>query len=226
MDAFWNFVKQDWYFAIPMLCMSLAAVTLVVWRILLNMSARTNMNAFLPAFQEKLQKDGVESALKFCQTQPGLIPRRLYTAGLETSKQGLAAMRRAMATVIELDIVPELNFLLPLILAIAKIATMVGLLGTVVSMIGTFSQLSKGGDMTAQSQSIGLALFATALGLVTAIPLVFAHVMFKAWIATFEIRMKSAAHKLLLVMQTIKPASAPLSAAVKAKADTSVTQRG
>jgi biopolymer transport protein ExbB len=222
MDAFWNFVKQDWYFAVPMLCMSLAAVTLVVWRILLNFNARTNMNAFLPAFQDKLQKEGVESALKFCQTQPGLIPRRLYTAGLETSKQGLAAMRRAMATVIELDIVPELNFLLPIILAIAKIATMVGLLGTVVSMIGTFSQLSKGGDMTAQSQSIGLALFATALGLVTAIPLVFAHVLFKAWIANFEIKMKSAAHKLLLLLQASKPAPA----SAKAKADTSVSQRG
>lgn len=225
MDAFWHFVTQDWYFAVPMLGMSLAAVTLVVWRLLLNFNARTNMNAFMPAFQEKLQKEGVESALKYCQTQPGLIPRRLFTAGLETSKQGLAAMRRAMATVIELDIVPDLNFLLPLILAIAKIATMVGLLGTVISMIGTFNQLSQGGNMAMQSRSIGLALFATALGLVTAIPLVFAHVMFKAWIASFEVKMKSAAHKLLLVMQASKPSATPAAAPAKAKADSSITQR-
>lgn len=208
MDAFWHFVTQDWYFAIPMLGMSLAAVTLVVWRLLLNMSARTNLNAFLPAFQEKLQKEGPESALKFCQTQPGMIPRRLYAAGMETSKQGLAAMRRAMATVIELEIVPELNFLLPTILAIAKIATMVGLLGTVISMIGTFNQISKGADAQMQGRSIGLALFATALGLVTAIPLVFTHVLFKAWIASFEVKMKSAAHKLILIMQASKPAAA------------------
>jgi biopolymer transport protein ExbB len=221
MDAFLHFVTQDWYFAIPMLGMSMVAVTLVVWRLLLNFNARTNMNAFLPAFQEKLQKEGIDCALEFCQTQPGLIPRRLFSAGLETSKQGLAAMRRAMATVIELDIVPELNFLLPVILAIAKIATMVGLLGTVISMIGTFNQLSKGGDMAMQSRSIGLALFATALGLVTAIPLVFAHVLFKAWIAAFEVKMKSAAHKLVLLMQARQPAPAP----AKAKVDTSITQR-
>jgi biopolymer transport protein ExbB len=224
MDAFWHFLTQDWYFAVPMLGMSLAAVTLVTWRLLLNFGAGTNMNVFLPAFQNKLQKEGVESALKFCQTQPGMIPRRLFPAGLETSKQGLAAMRRAMATVIELEIAPQLNFLLPTILAIAKIATMVGLLGTVVSMIGTFNQLSKGGDMALQSRSIGLALFATALGLVTAIPLVFTHVLFKAWIASFEIKMKSAAHKLILVMQATKPVSAP--AQLKAKTtDTSITQR-
>src|SRR5438309_11980705 len=95
-----------------MFCMSLVAVTLVVWRILLNLGVRTNLNAFLPAFQDKLQKEGVESAAKFCATQPGLIPRKLFSAGLETSKQGLAAMRRAMATVIELEIIPQLNFLL------------------------------------------------------------------------------------------------------------------
>src|SRR4029077_19843142 len=165
MDAFWHFVTQDWYFAIPMLGMSVIAISLVAWRLLLNFNARTNMNAFLPAFQDKLQKEGVESALQFCQTQPGMIPRRLFSAGLETSKQGLAAMRRAMANVIELDVVPELNFLLPTILAIAKIATMVGLLGTVISMIGTFNQISKGADAAVQGRSIGLALFATALGL-------------------------------------------------------------
>lgn len=209
MDAFLHFVTQDWYFAIPMLGMSMVAVTLVVWRLLLNYSARTNMNVFLPALQEKLESEGPENALKYCQKQPGYIPRRLFTAGLETSKQGLAAMRRAMATVIELEIVPELNFLLPTILAIAKIATMVGLLGTVISMIGTFNQISKGADTAMQSRSIGLALFATALGLITAIPLVFTHVLFKAWIASFEIKMKSAAHKLVLLMENAKPASPP-----------------
>jgi biopolymer transport protein ExbB len=218
MDAFLHFVTQDWYFAIPMLTMSLVAVTLVVWRLLLNFNARTNMNAFLPALQEKLEKDGVESAVKFCKSQSGMIPRKLFISGLETSKQGIAAMRRAMATVIELEIVPDLNFLLPIILAIAKIATMVGLLGTVISMIGTFNQLSKGGDMAMQSRSIGLALFATALGLVTAIPLVFTHVLFKAWIASFEIKMKSAAQKLILIVQAGKSAPAP----AKAKSDASI----
>ena len=223
MNAFWNFVTQDWYFAIPMFFMSLVAITLVVWRILLNFGARTNMNAFLPAFQDKLQQEGVEAAKEFCERQPGLIPRRLFTAGLETSKQGVAAMRRAMATVIELEVAPQLNFLLPPILAIAKIATMVGLLGTVISMIGTFSQLSKGGDPQAQSQSIGLALFATAFGLVTAIPLVFAHVLFKAWIADFEIKMKSAAHKLILLFESTKPGQAPVS--TKSKSETAVTAK-
>jgi len=213
MQEFWHFVTQDWYFAFPMFGMSLVAITFVVWRSLLNLNANTNLDAFLPAFQEKLAREGVDGALRYCRDLPGMIPRRLYVAGLETSKQGLSAMRRAMANVIELEILPDLNFLLPIILAIAKIATMVGLLGTVISMIGTFSEIEattrEGGNVTSKAGSIGLALFATALGLVTAIPLVFAHVLFKAWIGNFEIKMKNAALKLILLSQASKPAAAP-----------------
>jgi biopolymer transport protein ExbB len=202
-----TFFTKDWYFSIPMLLMSLTGVTLVVWRILLNVNGNTSMNAFLPAFQEKLDREGVEGALRFCRTRADIIPRRLYVAGLETSKQGLAAVRRAMANVIELEILPDLNFLLPPILAIAKVATMVGLLGTVISMIGTFTEIqrSHGGDVGSQAGAIGLALFATAMGLITAIPLVFAHVLLKAWVAKFETRMKSAAQRLLVLLQSAKP---------------------
>jgi biopolymer transport protein ExbB len=220
MSAFWTFVKDDWYFAIPMFFMSFVAITLVLWRILLNLNARTNMNEFLPVFQEKLEKEGVEGALRYCRAQPGIIPRRLFVAGLETSKQGLAAMRRAMANVIELEILPDLNFLLAPILAIAKIATMVGLLGTVISMINTFTAISKATDahgVTGHAGAIGLALFATALGLITAIPLVFAHVLFKDWINKFEVRMKSAAQKLLLLVQAARPPAAAASQPIKAE---------
>jgi biopolymer transport protein ExbB len=207
MGAFLKFVTNEWYFAVPLFLMSGSGITLVIWRILLNMNAKTNMNVFLPAFQQKLEKEGIDGAMKYCRAQQGIIPRRLFVTGLETSKQGLAAMRRAMANVIELEILPDLNFLLPPILALAKVATMVGLLLTVISMINTFSaiQMSAGSNVTGHAGAIGLALFATALGLVTAIPLVFAHVLFKSWISQFEVQMKGAAQKLLLQVQAAKP---------------------
>jgi len=209
MQEFLRFVGHDWYFAIPMLGMILIALTLVFWRIYLNLNANTNLNDFLPAFQDTLAKEGSDGAINFCRSQTGMIPRKLYVAGLENAKQGLAAVRRAMANAAELEIIPELKFLLPTILAIAKIATMVGLLGTVISMIGTFSEIAElkreGGQIAQQGGAIGLALFATALGLMTAIPLVFAHVLFKGWIEQFETKMKNAAQKLLLILQGHKP---------------------
>src|SRR5262245_34745829 len=88
---------------------------------------------------------------------------------------------------------------------------MCGLLLTVFSMINTFSAISessKGGNVgsvTNHSGAIGLALFGTAFGLMIAIPLVFAHVMFKARVAKFETELKGAAQRLLLLFQTLKP---------------------
>ena len=143
MQALWKFMTEDWYFFIPLFLMSLSGLTLVIWRLLLNINGNTAMSAFLPEFQQKLERDGVEGALRYCRSRTDIIPRRLFVAGLETSKQGLAAVRRAMANVIELEIMPDLNFLLPTILAIAKVATMVGLLGTVISMINTFNEIQK-----------------------------------------------------------------------------------
>ena len=209
MQAFIHFVTNEWYFSIPMFLMSLTAMTLVVWRFLLNMNAKTPMEDFLPIFQSKLEKDGVEG-LRFCRNEPGLVATKLYPAALEASKQGIAAMKRNMASILELEILPDLNFLLAPILAIAKIATMVGLLGTVISMINTFNTIasSQGGNPSAvssQAQSIGLALFATALGLMTAIPLVFAHVLFKDWIVRYETNLKSTAQRLIVLFQHIKP---------------------
>jgi biopolymer transport protein ExbB len=225
MEAFFTFVNDHRIFAVIMFAMSLAAVTLVVWRLLLNFNARTNLDEFMPRFQEVLQRDGVESAISLCRDETGFIPRRLFVVGLENCDRGAATMRRAMARAIELDIRPDLEYLLAPILAIAKIATMVGLLGTVVSMIGTFQALgdavksasagSGGGGQAQASREIGLALFATALGLVTAIPLVFSHVLFKSHVHKFETKMKSAAEKLLVLVQGMKtpldgkPSSAP-----------------
>jgi biopolymer transport protein ExbB len=222
MQAFFEFVKDHWYFAIPQLLMSVAALTLVIWRLLLNLNAKTNLNEFLPVFGEKLDKEGVDGALRFCRSRTDVIPRRLFVSGLETSKQGTAAMRRAMANAVELEIVPDLNFLLPPILAIAKIATMVGLLGTVISMIGPFSRIAAGEPASSNARDIGLALFATAVGLVTAIPLVFTHVLFKAWVGRFELKMKSAAQKLLLLVQAKKGSKASAPAPVQAVATAQV----
>jgi biopolymer transport protein ExbB len=210
MNAVYDFFIGEWYFAAPLVIMSLVAASLVVWRLLLNRSANTDMDDFLPAFQDVLRRKGIKGAVEFCKQEPGLIPQRLYVAGLEAADQGAAAMRRSMATEAELEIVPRLHFLLPPILAIAKIATMVGLLFTVISMINTFSAIGEsaqqGGarDVSGHSSKIGLALFATALGLFTAIPLVFSHVLFKEWIGKFENKMKAAAGKLVTLVTNFK----------------------
>src|SRR5262249_21787765 len=176
MQAVKDFFIGEWYFALPLVVMSLIAGSLVIWRILLNMTANTDMDDFLPVFQQTLRKNGIKGAIGLCKDEKGLIPNRLFIAGLEAADQGAAAMRRSMANEVELEILPRLHFLLAPILAIAKIATMVGLFFTVISMINTFdaigreSAAGKVKEIGGHSSKIGLALFGTALGLLFALP--------------------------------------------------------
>lgn len=210
MNAVYDFFIKEWYFSIPLVIMSLIAGALVIWRILLNKSANTDMDEFLPLFQQTLRKGGIKAAVSLCKEEKGLIPSRLFIAGLEAADQGAAAMRRSMANENELEIIPRLHFLLAPILAIAKIATMVGLFFTVISMINTFNAIGEGAatgkakEIGGHASKIGLALFATALGLFTAIPLVFSHVLFKEWIGTFEIRVKASSQKLITLVTNYK----------------------
>ena len=210
MNAVYDFFIKEWYFSIPLVIMSLIAAALVIWRLLLNNTANTDMDDFLPLFQQTLRKGGIKAAVTLCKEEKGLIPNRLFIAGLEAADQGAAAMRRSMANENELEIVPRLHFLLAPILAIAKIATMVGLFFTVISMINTFNAIGEGAssgkakEIGGHASKIGLALFATALGLFTAIPLVFSHVLFKEWIAKFEIRVKASSQKLITLVTNYK----------------------
>ncbi len=213
MNALQKFFTDEWYFSAPMTIMAFIAFALVAWRWLLNINSRTNLDDLWPDLQDTLAHKGVRGAAALCKQEKGLIPSRLFTAGLEAADQGAAAMRRSMANAAELDVLPRLNFLLAPILAIAKVATMVGLLGTVISMINTFNAISaaKSGDpsgVTSQAGAIGLALFATAMGLVTAIPLVFCHVLFKDWVHKQEIKMKAAGQKLVTLVQNSRRAAA------------------
>jgi biopolymer transport protein ExbB len=210
MKAVYDFFILEWYFSIPLVMMSLIAAAMVIWRWLLNRSADTDMDDFLPAFQQVLRKGGIKQAIAFCKEEKGLIPSRLFVAGLEAADQGAAAMRRSMANENELEILPRLHFLLAPILAMAKIATMVGLFFTVISMINTFNAIGeqastgKAKEIGGHASKIGLALFATAMGLFTAIPLVFMHVLFKDWIAKFQVKVKIASQKLITLVTNYK----------------------
>ena len=74
MNAFFTFVTHDWYFALPMGLMSVIGLSLVIWRLLLNYNGSVSMSEFLPAFQQRLEKEGVDGALRYCKERTEIIP--------------------------------------------------------------------------------------------------------------------------------------------------------
>lgn len=95
----------------------------------------------------------------------------VLTAGIGSARQGRAAMREAV-DMAGGYVVHEMERFLTTLGAIASIATLLGLLGSVIGMIKIFDAVSlRGtGDPTLMAQGISVALIATAGGLFVAIP--------------------------------------------------------
>jgi biopolymer transport protein ExbB len=178
---------NGWTFTIVFLTLSLAAVALVVWRLLLNFHAKTNLPDFLGRLEQAYAAGGPQAALQMCEAEPGLVGK-LFATAIRIGPQGKVAARKAMEEQVELELEPSLNRLLPAILLCIRIAPMLGLLGTVVGMIFAFQKIAGATKVepSALANDIGMALFTTAEGLIIAIPLMFAHAMFKEQVHKFQ----------------------------------------
>lgn len=180
-------------FTMTFIGLSLGAVTLCIWRAWLNHNARTNLDEFVAKFQERLTSGGKTAALQMCADEQGIVPK-LFTTALNTAHEGKVATRNAIANLIELEILPDLNFLLPWIITIIKLAPMAGLLGTVWGMILAFGKIAGATKVNPSdlALNIGMALYTTAEGLLIAIPLIAVFTLFRERIGKFELEMQRA----------------------------------
>lgn len=184
--------------------LSLASVLVIIWRVWLNLNARTDLGDFLARFQEELREGGRQAATEMCAEEAGVVPK-VFVAAMQSCEQGKVATRNAIANVIELEILPDLNFLLPIIVMFARLAPMLGLLGTVVGMILAFGKIAGATKVNPSdlANDIGMALFTTAEGLLIAIPLIFVYTLFRERVNKFELDLQRAAQAALSLLPDI-----------------------
>ena len=115
---------------------------------------------------------------------------------------GLEKIRQTIATTFEREILAELENRLAWVNTVIKSAPLLGLLGTVVGMIGAFAQIkAERPDPSALAGNISVALFTTALGLVVAIPLLLAANFVQARLRSLE---DSAVEQMQLVLDDME----------------------
>lgn len=160
----------------------LTMITFVIERFLtISKATGTGNNAeFIRKVQYHLANKNVDAALAECDKQKGSVGN-VMKAGLHrykemignselTTEQKVLAIQKEVeeATALEL---PMLEKNLVFLSTIASVATLLGLLGTVLGMIRSFSALGEGegGGDAASKLSVGIseALYNTALGIGT-----------------------------------------------------------
>jgi len=158
----------------------LTVLTFVIERFLTIQKATGtgNIAEFIRKVQYHLANKNVDAAIAECDKQKGSVGnvmkaglrkyKEMINAELDTEQKVLAIQKEVEeATSLEL---PMLEKNLVFLSTIASVATLMGLLGTVMGMIRSFSALGdSGGGEAAQklSQGISEALYNTALGIGT-----------------------------------------------------------
>ncbi len=161
----------------PLLALSVAALAVMVERLFAFAALRLPGDAV---------QDTLLAAARDGNPEPALAELRAASPLLEPLGRALfgpgdAAQRERVALVALEDVLDRLERRLPVLAATARVAPLLGLLGTVLGMISTFSRLASAPgaiDLTTLADGIWQALITTAAGLFLAIPALLAHQCF------------------------------------------------
>ncbi len=206
-----DFIRQGGPLVVALLVLTIMVATFIFERIFSLRKAQGvgNLGVFLRNVQQSINDGKIEAAIAACDKQRGSCANILRT-GLERYRvlkdEGNAEGQREILEKVQQSIneammleVPLLEKNLVSLSTIASIATMVGLLGTVIGMIRAFRALAHAGAPDAIQLSIGIseALINTAGGLIAAISGIIAYNFFTTKVDNFTYMIDEASYSIV-----------------------------
>ena len=166
-----------WMHAI--LLVSVLALAVVIERfIFLFFRYNINAQAFMAQIQKLVMANNIDRAIKLCNAAPSAALARVIKSGLTRANKGEIEIQNGLEEA-TLDVIPLVEKRTPTLQALGNIATLLGLLGTIVGLIKAFATLkevSPDQRQEALGANISLAMNTTAFGLIVAIPCIAAYV--------------------------------------------------
>ncbi len=181
-----------------LLALSLVAIVVFAERALYLHRGQIRSTAFLTGIKNILVKRRLMEAITVCEETPGpvsvVVKAALLHHEADESKLRLAVQEAAL---IEL---PILERRMGALAAIAQVAPLLGLLGTVLGMLRAFYEFTQGGNYAtpaALSGGMWEALLATAFGLAVAVPTHLAHHFLRGRVRVLTHDMEWAANEII-----------------------------
>src|SRR6266446_5947309 len=171
-------------------------------------AARKQSRAFAPAVAGALREGKIDEAIRVAERNKkshlakvvtaGLLEFRAHTDSSEIPGELVEASKRALERT-EAIVHAELKRGLSGLATIGSTAPFVGLLGTVVGIINAFKGIesTKATGLSAVAGGISEALVTTALGLLVAVPAVWAYNYFTNKVEAFDVEMDNSSMELV-----------------------------
>lgn len=186
-----------------------AFCVVLVWRRVSQTRFRTeaDQDQFLNEIEKQLIEGDFAAAAAHCKGDRRAMPQ-LALLALSHRDQGFGRIRQLVVDRFQRDVLSDLEYRLSWVYTVIKSAPMIGLLGTVIGMMGAFTELSSGTqvDTTGMARTISFALVTTACGLAIAIPLVLCAASVNVRIRKLEDLVGSGLARFLESLRPVLPA--------------------
>lgn len=178
---------------------------------------RRDYEKILPLLKQKRQRELAEVTRKSKSAMARIIADGMNRRGSSRRRSDIEyAMEEGL-----LEILPNIERRTPYLATFANIATLLGLLGTIIGLIAAFTAVANADPAekaSLLSQSISIAMNTTAFGLMAAIPLLLVHSMLQSKTAAIVESLEIAVVKFLNLMDGEERTPAAQKAAGSAKA--------
>ena len=137
-----------------------------------------NANQFMAQIQKLVMANNIDRAIKLCNAAPSAALPKVIKAGLTRANKGEIEIANAIEEA-SLEVIPNITKRTPTLQAVSNLATMLGLLGTIMGLIEAFDAVAKAPPdqkTTMLTAAIAIAMNTTGFGLMVAIPVIAAYV--------------------------------------------------
>jgi biopolymer transport protein ExbB len=200
--SLWQQIPKGGPIVLPILFILLAAMAIVAERAFFLWRRRMDADGLIRQLDSLARENRWEEGRALFATFASKPVARVVAAGLRFRHMAREEMENALQEAI-LKEVPPMERLLSTLGMLAAIAPLLGLLGTVTGMIGTFHviTLHGTGDPRLMSGGISEALVTTMLGLSVAIPIMLAHTLLSRGVDNMVGAMEEKAVALVNIVQ-------------------------
>ena len=201
MTGILHFIHGGGYVMYPLLLLSLAAVVVIAERLIAFHQFGSLAPGLLKDVLSLSRQGRYAEALMACHARRGPLAACLGIV-LEHRQQPTREVERLVEETGQ-DYFIRLEQLLPVLDTTTTIAPLLGLLGTIVGMIGAFNAIAlraNQGNTDAVLAGVGEALYATATGLIIAVLCFAAYNYFAARLRTIMAQTEQASTKLINVL--------------------------
>lgn len=165
-------------FMYPILAAAVVAAAIAFERLFyIVFRANINATAFMAQVQKLIMANNIDRAIKLCNAEPHAALPRVVKAGLTRANRTEKEIENAIDEA-TLEVGPAVNKRTAYLAMLANIATLTGLLGTIMGLILAFEAVAKASAETKQAllaNGISIAMYTTAGGLMVAIPTLVLH---------------------------------------------------